>query len=113
MLHSLVHSPMFRSLRHRNARLFFFGLFVSNVGTWVQMTAMALLVYDLTGKAADVGITMFCQFLPMLLLGAWAGAVADRHSKHRTTMITQTLQALQALTVGVLTLTHHINLPAL
>ena len=113
MLHSLVRSPMFRSLRHRNARLFFFGLFVSNVGTWVQMTAMALLVYDLTGKAADVGITMFCQFLPMLLLGAWAGAVADRHSKHRTTLITQTLQALQALTVGVLTLTHHINLPAL
>ena len=71
-------SPMFRSLRHRNARLFFVGLLVSNIGTWMQMTAMSLLVYGLTGKATDVGITLLCQFLPMLLLGVWAGAVADR-----------------------------------
>lgn len=71
-------APMFSSLRHRNARLFFFGLLVSNVGTWMQMTAMSLLVYELTGKAADVGITLLCQFLPMLLLGVWAGALADQ-----------------------------------
>lgn len=107
----MFQSPMFRSLRHRNARLFFFGLFVSNVGTWIQMTAMSLLVYDLTGKAADVGITMFCQFLPMLVLGAWAGALADRRDKQRTAVVTQSLQALQAFVMGALTLTHHVNLP--
>ena len=71
----------FRALRHRNARIFFAGLLVSNVGTWLQLTAMSLLVYDLTGKATDLGITVALQFLPMLLLGAWAGAVADRRDK--------------------------------
>ena len=106
-------SPMFQSLRHRNARLFFFGLLVSNVGTWMQMTAMSLLVYELTGKAQDVGITLLCQFLPMMLLGAWAGAVADRHDKRRLTLFTQILMALQAFTLGVLYLVHIKDLPTL
>ena len=62
---------------------------MSNVGTWLQMTAMALLVYDLTGKATDLGITVALQFTPMLLLGAWAGAVADRHDKWTMAVVTQ------------------------
>jgi MFS family permease len=109
----MFQSPMFQSLRHRNARLFFLGLLVSNVGTWMQMTAMSLVVYEITGKAADVGITMFCQFLPMLLLGAWAGAVADRHNKQRLTLLTQTLQAAQAFVLGALYLLDVKNLPTL
>ena len=104
-------APMFSSLRHRNARLFFFGLLVSNVGTWMQMTAMSLLVYELTGKAADVGITLLCQFLPMLLLGVWAGALADRRDKRRMTLLTQGLLATQAIVLGVLYLLDLVNLP--
>ena len=104
---------MFRSLRHRNAKLFFGGLLVSNVGTWMQMTAMSLVVYELTGSATDTGISLFCQFLPMLLLGSWAGAVADRHDKRRMTLATQSLQAAQALLLGVLTLAGAVNLPIL
>ncbi len=75
------------------------------------MTAMSLLVYELTGKAADVGITLFCQFLPMLLLGVWAGAVADRHDNRTMTLLTQGLLALQALTLGGLYLLDLVNLP--
>jgi len=104
---------MFSSLRHRNARLFFLGLLVSNVGTWMQMTAVALVVYELTGNATDTGINMLCQFLPMLLLGSWAGAVADRHDKRRMAIITQGLQAAQALALGVLTLAGLTTLPVL
>ena len=48
-------SSTFRSLKYYNARLFFSGLAVSNVGTWLQMTAMSLLVYRLTGEATAVG----------------------------------------------------------
>ena len=72
-------SSVFRSLRHRNARVFFAGLLVSNVGTWVQMTAMSMLVYDLTGNATSTGISLLCQFLPMLLLGGWAGEIGRAH----------------------------------
>ena len=101
---------MFRSLRHRNARLFFIGLTLSNVGTWIQSTAMGLLVYRLTGKATDVGINLLCQFLPMLLLGAWAGAVADRVNKRKMALVTQTLLAVQAITLGLFELAGWANL---
>lgn len=101
---------MFQSLRHRNARLFFGGLFVSSIGTWIQMTAMGLLVYEITGSAADVGISMLCQFLPMLLLGAWAGVLADRYNRLRIAQITQAAQAVQALVLAALALTDHAGL---
>jgi MFS family permease len=100
----------FRSLRHRNARLFFVGLLVSNVGTWMQLTATSLLVYRLTGRTTDVGVNVALQFLPMLLLGAWAGAVADRVDKRVMTLCTQAALAAQALVLGALDLSGSITL---
>ncbi len=107
----MVGGSTFRSLRHRNARLFFVGLIVSNVGTWMQSTAMSILVYRLTGRGTDVGITLLCQFLPMLLLGAWAGSVADRVDKRRMALWTQSAMGAQALLLGVLTLAGLTTLP--
>jgi MFS family permease len=101
----------FRSLRYRNARLFFAGLAVSNVGTWLQMTAMSLLVYRLTGEATSLGITLALQFLPMLLLGAWAGVVADSRDRRRMTILTQTALAVQALTIGFVDLAGLATIP--
>ena len=103
-------SRTFRSLRERNARIFFLGLLVSNVGNWLQLTATATLVYRLTGRATDVGLTIATQFLPMLLLGAWAGAVADRANRRRMTLITQSLMAAQAALLAVLDLSGVISL---
>lgn len=104
-------SQTFRSLRHRNARVFFTGLLVSNVGTWLQITAMSLLVYDLTGRATDLGITVALQFLPMLVLGAWAGAVADRRDKRTLAIVLQIGLTAQALVLGVLDLAGLANVP--
>ena len=105
---------MFRSLRYRNARLFFAGLAISNVGTWLQLTAMSLLVYRITdGDALIVGINAGLQFVPMLLLGAWAGAVADAHNRLRMSIITQSALAVQAIVLGLLDLTGAINVPVI
>ena len=47
----------FRSVRgNRNAKLFFTGLLASNIGTWVQFTATAILVDRLTGQTTAIGI---------------------------------------------------------
>jgi MFS family permease len=109
----MAQSKMFRSLEHRNARLFFLGLSLSNIGSWIQMTAVSLLVYRQTGKATDVGVTLFCQFLPMLVLGVWAGAIADRVDKRKMTMITQSGQAAVAILLGGLALAGWANLPVI
>ena len=104
-------SQTFRSLKERNARIFFLGLLVSNIGTWLQLTAMSVLVYRITGKATDVGLIIAAQFLPMLVLGAWAGAVADRVDRRRMTLTTQSLLALQAGLLAIFDFSGLINLP--
>jgi MFS family permease len=104
-------SSTFRSLRYRNARLFFTGLAISNVGTWLQLTAMSLLVYQLTGEATSVGISVAFQFLPTLLLGAWAGVIADGRDRRTMAIVTQSALAGQALVLGVIDLAGLANLP--
>jgi len=104
-------SGMFRSLTNFNARLYFSGLLLSTIGSWLQLTATSYLVYRLTGKASDLGYNVAFQFLPMLLLGTWAGAFADRFDRRTIMLCTQVLLVLQALALGVLDLTGNISLP--
>ena len=60
---------MFRSLRTRNYRLWFFGQTISQSGTWMQSTAQSWLVWELTHNGFYLGITMALQFLPVLPFG--------------------------------------------
>ena len=106
-------SSMFLSLRHRNLRIYFFGLLLSNVGTWLQFTAMSLLIYSINNKATDAGINTFAQFIPMLVLGAWAGGFADRHNRRRVTFWCQSLLGVQAVVLTVVTFTGHVSLPVI
>ena len=91
----------FRSLRTRNAKLFFGGMLVSNIGTWMQATAQALLVLRLTGKGTSLGLITAAQFLPMLLFGPWAGVLADRINRRKMTIVTQTGLSVQAVALAV------------
>ncbi|NCX61048.1 MAG: MFS transporter, partial [Actinobacteria bacterium] len=88
---------IFRSLNFFNARLYFASLLLSTIGSWLQLTATSYLVYRLTGKASDLGYNVAFQFLPMLLLGTWAGSFADRYDRRKIMLVTQILLAVQAL----------------
>lgn len=86
----------FRALRHRNFRLYWSGQLVSLVGTWMQSVAQGWLMHRLTSSAFMLGLLSFAQFIPVLPLALWAGAVADRMDKRRLLMITQALLLVQA-----------------
>lgn len=101
----------FRSVRgNRNAQLFFSGLMISNIGTWVQFTAVAIVVDRLTGKTTAIGILAALQFAPMLLLGAWAGAIADRVDKRRMAILTQGGLAIQAVALAALDVAGYLTI---
>ncbi len=100
---------VFRALRHRNFRLFIGGQIISLVGTWMQLVAQNWLVYRLTLSAWWLGATGFCQYLPVFLLASLGGLAADRYSRHRLVILTQTLSLFQALTLALLTLTGHVE----
>ncbi len=95
---------MFRALRHRNFRLFLGGQLVSLVGTWMQSVAQSWLVYRLTRSEWLLGATWFCTQVPVFLLGPLGGLAADRYSRHRIVLITQTAAMLQAFAMAALTL---------
>ncbi|HEX4814741.1 MAG TPA: MFS transporter [Nonomuraea sp.] len=97
---------MFRSLKVRNYRMFAMGGIVSNVGTWLQRTAQDWLVLDLTdGSGAALGTATALQFVPMLIFGMFGGVLADRYPKRPILVAAQSLMALLALSIGVLTMT--------
>jgi MFS family permease len=67
----------------RNFRLFFVGQLISVTGTWVNWTAGAVLVLELTNSGVALGIEAALLFLPVLLFGVYAGSLADRFDKRR------------------------------
>ena len=99
----------FRALKHRNFQLFFGGQLVSLIGTWMQTTAQLWLVYRLTGSAALLGVFGFANQLPMLLISSFGGYVADRYSRHRGVICTQTLAMVLAFLLAGLTLARVIQ----
>ena len=100
---------MFRALRHRNYRLFFCGQIISLIGTWMQSIAQAWLVYRLTRSPLLLGLVGFAGQIPVLLFAPLGGLFADRYSRYRTVIATQTTAMLLALILAALTLLGHIH----
>src|SRR5690554_4729915 len=98
-----------RALRHRNFRLFTMGQSLSLIGTWMQQVAIGWLVYRLTGSAFLLGLVGFVSQGPGFLLAPFAGELADRYSRHRIVIITQSVMMVQALLLGTLVLTGNIT----
>jgi MFS family permease len=109
----LVGHDTFRSFGSRNFRLFFSGQLVSQAGTWMQSVAIAWVVLSLTGSGVALGLVIAAEFLPILVLGAWAGVIADRVDRHRLMLATQAAFLLLALTLTLLTVTDQITVAAL
>ena len=93
----------FESLSILNYRRFFIGQVVSLSGNWMQTVAEVWLILSLTGSGLAVGITTALQFLPIMLLGAWGGSLADRFQKRRLLMLTQALLMVPPLVLAAVT----------
>ena len=93
----------FESLRVKNYRMFFAGQVVSWTGTWVQWVAQGWLVLRLTQSGFGLGLVTAIQWLPILLLGAWAGVVADRLDRRKLLIFTNVSTGILSLLLGLLT----------
>lgn len=95
----------FRSLEVPNFRRFFAGQFVSQVGNWMTLIAQALFVLELTDSGIAVGILVAFQFAPVLLIGPWAGLVADRSDKRKLLFGVQVFAMAQSFALAALAFT--------
>lgn len=100
----------FSALAIRNYRLWFIGQGISLSGTWMQTVAQALLVLQITGSGTALGLVTALQTLPVLLLGPWAGVVADRFPKRPILYVTQSISGILGLALGVLVATNTVQI---
>ncbi|MGI8857740.1 MAG: MFS transporter, partial [Thermomicrobiales bacterium] len=93
----------FASLQIRDYRLLWWGMIVSNIGTWMQMVAQGYLVYQLTDSPLMLGLVGFVRAVPVFTFSLFAGVVADRVDRRKLLIVTQTLAGVFALVLGILT----------
>jgi MFS family permease len=110
-------ASIFAALRYRDFRLLWMGLFVSNIGTWMQFTAMGFFVAQIaetpSRAALYLGVLGASRAVPVLLLSPLAGVVADRFPRRGVLFLTNATMALAALLLAVLATFHRLDMTGL
>jgi MFS family permease len=99
----------FPALGFKNYRIFWFGQFVSLIGTWMQSTVLPYLAYRLTNQPIYLGLIGFAGTIPSLFLALPAGVLIERFNKRKIVILMQTIMMFQAFALAFLTLTDRIN----
>ena len=97
------------AFRHYNFRLFWFGMLISLIGTWMQAVGQSWLVLQLTNDPLALGIVSAAQFTPVLFFGLFGGIVADAAPKRVSLVATQTAAGVLALVLGILVWTNQVQ----
>ncbi|MDH4077170.1 MAG: MFS transporter [Acidimicrobiia bacterium] len=100
----------FRSLGVRNYRRYFAGQLVSQAGTWMQTVSVIWVALRLTDSGVALGLVTAAQYLPVLVLGAWGGVVADRVDRQRFMIKTQIGYTIVAIAYCALILTDRLSI---
>lgn len=102
----------FASLKFFNYRVWFAAALVANIGTWMQRVAQDWLVLTVLtdNSGVAVGLVTALQFIPAMLLSAWAGVLADRLNRRKLLMFTQSAMGVLATALGVLVLSGNVEL---
>ncbi len=97
------------AFRHHNFRLYWSAQLVSLMGTFMQVVALGYLVYSLTGSKWLLGAISALQMGPSLLLSLPAGVLADRVSRRRLILTTQSTAVVLAFALATLTAIHQLQ----
>jgi MFS family permease len=100
---------IFRSLKYKNFRLFFYGQSISLIGTWMQRIATPWLVYSLTDSVFLLGLVGFAGQIPTFLIAPFAGVLIDRWNRYTILVVTQILAMIQSLVLAFLFFNHSIQ----
>jgi predicted MFS family arabinose efflux permease len=99
----------FAALQSPNYRLWFIGQLVSLVGTWMQSTAQGFLIFQITHSPAFLGYVSFAAGIPFWIFTLYGGVIADRISKRKLLIITQSAMMILAVILAILTFTNLVQ----
>jgi MFS family permease len=95
------------AMRHRTFRIVFLGAFASNIGTWMQNVVLGAYAYDLTHSATFVGVIIFAQLGPTLVLPMVGGLLADKVDRRRFLILLSIEQLVFSLGVALVVVSPH------
>jgi MFS family permease len=95
------------ALSHRTFRIVFVGAFASNIGTWMQNVVLGAYAYDLTHSATFVGVIIFAQLGPTLVLPMVGGLLADKVDRRRFLILLSIEQLVFSLGVAAVVVSPH------
>jgi MFS family permease len=98
----------FQAFRYKNFRLMWAGAFTSTTGAFVQEVAQSWLVYELTNDPFLLGLTVFLNNAPILLLSLAGGVAADRMDRRKLLIGSQLMQMASAVALALLIWTDQI-----
>lgn len=98
-----------RALRERNYVLYAVGQFISQLGNWVEQTAVAWILYEMTNSPLLLGLSGLFRAVPMIGLALFGGAIADRVPRRVLLLLTESSMLIASLTVGLLALTDQLQ----
>jgi MFS family permease len=100
----------FSVLKIRGIRIYMTGQVFNLVGDWMQQTAQAWLVWELSHKATALGIVAFLSQIPYFLFGPWVGIFSDKFDRRKILLITQIISTALAIILALLIQTHSVTL---
>jgi MFS family permease len=101
----------FAPLRSAPTRIYLSGQAVSMIGIWLQQTAMALLVYQLSGgQAFALGISALCSSVPILLFSMFTGGLADRYDRRKLLIGCHLLEIMLTFIIAAMIHTEQVQL---
>jgi MFS family permease len=103
--------------RFKDFSLLWGGLLVSNLGTWMQFTALGYYVAAMAPNervgALNIGLIGAARALPVLILSPFAGVVADRYPRRLVLFVTNSATSVISFAMFALVATNHAPLWAL
>jgi len=90
------------ALRERNFVLYVVGQFTSQLGSWIELTAVSWIVYEMTNSPFLLGLVGLFRATPTILLALFGGAIADRLPRRLLLMCTESTMLVLSLTLGIL-----------
>jgi MFS family permease len=100
----------FSTLRIKSIRIYMLGQSINLLGDWMQQTAQAWVVWELTHRVTALGIVAFLSQIPFFIFGPWVGIVADKFDRKKILLITQVLAMVFAFTLAFLVQTDRLVL---
>jgi MFS family permease len=97
------------ALRERNFVLYVVGQFTSQLGSWIEMTAVSWILYEMTNSPLLLGLSGLFRATPMILLGLFGGAVADRVPRRLLLLLTESTMMVGSFVMGILAVTGQLQ----